>query len=60
MKEADKQSKAEVRYGPGMPGSHCGICKHYERPSACALVAGEIKAADWCILFVKGGDQVPG
>lgn len=50
---ADKRSKSEVDYGPGMRKAHCGICAHFEAPSSCSLVAGEIAANFWCELFTR-------
>jgi DNA topoisomerase-1 len=49
----EKQTKAEVDYGPGMPESHCSICTHFIAPDACHLVQGEIDGEDWCRLFDK-------
>ena len=48
-----KASKAEVAYGPAKATSpeNCGVCRHFERPDACALVAGTINHRDWCRLF---------
>lgn len=47
-----KQEKRSVRYGPGMPQSHCAICTHY-RAGSCTLVRGEIDPKAWCRLFAR-------
>lgn len=53
----EKFSKKEVDYGPGHRDSKCGLCKHF-RPrrsstedSRCEIVAGVIRADDWCNKF---------
>jgi 8-oxo-dGTP pyrophosphatase MutT (NUDIX family) len=51
--DAEKQAKAAVDYGEGMPQSHCGICKQFIAPDGCTVVEGTIRAEDWCKLFVK-------
>jgi hypothetical protein len=47
-----KQEKRAVRYGPGMPKSHCAICTHYQSGS-CSLVKGTISPKAWCRLFAR-------
>jgi hypothetical protein len=54
-----KASKASVDYGPGhKDGDHCGICKHFEPPHTCEVVAGEVRALGWCKRFVKRSKPV--
>jgi hypothetical protein len=51
---AVKRSKGEVDYSEGSMREHCGICKHFIKPSACQLVTGHILARMWCKLFERG------
>ena len=49
---AEKQSKAEVDYGPGDPkGEHCSACVHFLKPDRCELVSGAIEKMGWCKLY---------
>jgi hypothetical protein len=49
---ADKVSKASVAYEhPAAKSNHCGICRHFQSPHACEIVAGEIQPEDWCERF---------
>lgn len=32
-------------------GQRCGICQHFQPPSACKVVAGRISAQGWCRLY---------
>ena len=34
-------------------GKACGGCQHFEAPSSCRIVDGEINANGYCILFAK-------
>jgi anaerobic selenocysteine-containing dehydrogenase len=34
-------------------GKQCSGCQHFEAPSACRIVDGEINANGYCILFAK-------
>ncbi len=48
----DKLSRASAGYEhPARGPDHCGVCRHFERPSACAVVRGEIRSEDWCERF---------
>lgn len=51
-----KKSKDEVDYGKGHRGSKCGLCRHFETPNRCELVAGLIGRGMWCKLFEKKDD----
>jgi len=51
--DPSKRSKASVNYSKGMPESHCGICRYFQPPNACQLVAGHIVPDYWCRLFKK-------
>ncbi len=52
MAKAAKLSKAEVQYEhPAAKSDHCGICRHYEPPTACEVVSGLIRPEDWCDHF---------
>lgn len=48
-----KKAKAAAQYGPGHPDAHCGICRHFEKPDACEIVAGVIKPSMWCKFFAR-------
>lgn len=53
--EHHKVSKASVGYEhPAAKSNHCGICEHFEAPSACEIVQGTIRREDWCERFKKG------
>lgn len=32
-------------------GQRCGLCQHFQPPSSCKVVAGQISAQGWCRLF---------
>lgn len=49
----DKKTKAEAEYGEGHKDAHCGICRHFEPPKSCAVVAGEIHRDMWCRYFKR-------
>lgn len=59
-KNSAKKSKSEVDYSDqGHETSHCGptkawphgYCSHFEAPSGCELVRGEINKRGWCKLW---------
>lgn len=53
--EHHKASKASVGYEhPAAKSDHCGICRYYEAPNACEIVAGQVRREDWCRRFQKG------
>ena len=33
----------------------CAACDHFEPPSSCGIVAGQISPHGWCRFFVKKG-----
>lgn len=45
-----KQSKQAAGYRPAPGSARCELCEHY-RSERCALVDGDIRAADFCDLF---------
>lgn len=49
-----KATKHSVEYGRGKPNAHCGLCRHYQLPSACAIVRGSVRPQDWCNRFEVG------
>jgi hypothetical protein len=58
--ETGKCAKHEVHYSKGHPGSCCGVCRHFEAPSACSQTSssgsptpGRIDRGYWCELFKK-------
>ncbi len=54
MPSTTKQDKKAVKYSPGMPESHCAICRHFSSSASnCSLVAGRIDPKYWCTLFHK-------
>lgn len=46
-------TKSEVGYEhpAKKPNARCGLCVHFTRPHACKIVAGYIRAEDWCKKF---------
>jgi hypothetical protein len=48
-----KRTKESVNYSKGNTAEHCGICKHFQTPNACELVAGHIVPSYWCRLFAR-------
>lgn len=48
-----KRTQKSVNYSPGTRAEHCGICRHFEPPHRCELVAGHIVPSYWCRLFWK-------
>lgn len=51
-----KQALGDVRYRAAeTPGNACGACVHFQPPSACELVAGQIDANATCDLFEPAG-----
>ena len=40
-------------YGRGVKAHHCGICRHFEKPDGCAIVAGKISPDGGCRFFQK-------
>jgi len=49
----EKRTKAEVKYGPGMPKARCGICQYFVAPHSCTKVIGPIYKDAWCKLFKR-------
>lgn len=48
---AVKMTKAEVNFEhPAKGPDHCGDCKYFSNPG-CTLVAGAVRAEDWCEEF---------
>jgi hypothetical protein len=55
-----KRNKSTVNYTRvGSEKEHCGICVHFQKPSACRIVGGEIVAGGWCKLW-KGKNMARG
>jgi uncharacterized protein len=52
--DAKQVSAASVDYGPGMPESHCGICRFFTAPHGCSRVIEPVDADGWCKLFSRG------
>jgi hypothetical protein len=53
---ADLLPKSAVAYEhPAKGDDHCGICRHFEvrHKNGCAIVAGFIRAEDWCDKFKR-------
>ena len=51
---AAKMPKTAAGYKNSPNGDKsCGVCKHFQPPSACALVDGDINANGYCNLWVK-------
>lgn len=50
-----KLSKHEVGYEhpAAKPQNHCGVCRHFEPPDQCEIVAGRIRPEDWCRRFER-------
>ena len=34
-------------------GKHCSLCQHFQAPSSCRIVEGDIVPDGYCILFSK-------
>lgn len=48
----EQVSKAEALYQDRPKGiQRCAICLHFEPPSRCRLVEGEISPQGWCQFF---------
>jgi len=47
------RSKESVNYSEGNAEQHCGICRHFRLPNACAMVEGHIVPSFWCRLFAR-------
>lgn len=50
--DGGKVSKESVDYRPGTPARHCGICRMFQQPRSCSLVAGDIDPPDVCDEFI--------
>lgn len=50
--EPEQFTKEETNYRySGVPDRSCGVCRYYEDPGGCQLVAGLIRPVDVCDLF---------
>lgn len=49
--EDAKLDKADVRYSPAKDEDRCRNCVHFEVPSRCEIVAGDIDPDYWCERF---------
>ncbi len=47
------QQKAVMYQATPKDGKQCSGCLHFEAPSSCRIVDGEINANGYCILFAK-------
>ena len=51
---AQKASKAAMKYQDKPSGtSECDNCQHFQPPSSCAIVEGNISPKGWCLAWVK-------
>lgn len=59
---AGKRALGDVNYrAADFPGNSCGQCLHFQGPSSCELVAGQIDPQATCDLFEPtGGGGAPG
>ena len=49
---AQKASKAAMKYQDKPSGtSECDNCQHFQPPSSCAIVEGDISPKGWCMFF---------
>ena len=51
-------SKDYAEYERGTKERHCSMCKHFEKPEACAIVVGKISAGGSCRYFERNKDEV--
>jgi anaerobic selenocysteine-containing dehydrogenase len=47
------QQKAVMYQQTPKDGKQCNLCQHFEAPSSCRIVDGEINPNGYCILFAK-------
>lgn len=58
---AGKQALGDVNYrAADFAGNACGACVHFQGPSTCELVAGQIDPQATCDLFEPGGAPAVG
>lgn len=50
---AEKLSKEEVDYSPGMGQRRCYLCEHFIPRDSCEIVEGRIKQDYWCRKFSR-------
>jgi hypothetical protein len=51
---AKKTQQKSVSYQQSpKDGKQCSGCQHFQAPSSCRIVEGEISANGYCILFAK-------
>ena len=59
LTEEERADKEDVEYTPhaAVHDEQCRYCRHFEAPSRCRCVAGDISPSGWCELFdpVSGG-----
>ena len=50
--EAAKATQAQANYqGTPKGGQHCELCRYFQKPNSCQLVAGTISPNGWCKFF---------
>lgn len=50
--EAAKATKSQASYQDSPKhGQHCALCRYFQKPNSCQLVAGTINPNGWCKFF---------
>jgi len=50
--QGTKSPQQSARYQDHPNGNqHCGICRQFQPPSSCKVVAGKISPNGWCSLY---------
>jgi len=50
--EAAKATQSQAGYQDSPKhGQHCELCRYFQKPSSCQLVAGTISPNGWCKFF---------
>jgi hypothetical protein len=47
------QQKSVMYQATPKDGKQCSGCQHFQAPSGCRIVEGEVAANGYCILFAK-------
>ena len=54
--KAAKATQAQAGYqNSPKGGQHCELCRYFQKPSSCQLVAGTISPNGWCKFFNAKG-----
>jgi len=54
--EAAKATQSQANYQDSPKGGqHCELCRYFQKPNSCQLVAGTISPNGWCKFFNAKG-----